>query len=122
MLNKDILSTFEGLQSLRQEANRRLPARTSFAIVRNVKTLQPIVEDIQSSYNELIMKYAEPIEGEKYRVKEENMGEFTTELNNLYSLDTEVPIIKIKFSDIEDLDFSLEETEALYFMIEDGEA
>lgn len=122
MLNKDIMSCFEGLQNLRQAASRRLPARTSFAIVRNIKTLQPIVEDIQSAYNELIMKYAEPIEGDKFRVKEENMAEFTTELTNLYSLDTEVSIIKIKFTDIENLDFSLEETEALYFMIEDGEA
>ena len=68
------------------------------------------------------MKYAEPVEGDKFRVKEENMTEFTTELNSLYSLDTDVPIVKIKFADIENLDFSLEETEALYFMIEDGEA
>lgn len=122
MLNKDIISSFEGLQKLRQAASRRLPARTSFAIVRNIKTLQPIVEDIQTAYNELIMKYAEPIEGDKFRVKEENMSEFTTELNSLYNLDTEVPIVKIKFTDIENLDFSLEETEALYFMIEDEEA
>ena len=122
MLNKDIITSFEGLQKLRQEASRRLPARTSFAIVRNIKALQPIVEDIQSSYNDLIMKYAEPVEGDKFRVKEENMIEFTTELNNLYSLDTDVAIMKIKFADIENLDFSLEETDALYFMIEDGEA
>lgn len=122
MLNKDIMSCFEGLQNLRQAASRRLPARTSFAIVRNIKTLQPVVEDIQSAYNELIMKYAEPIEGDKFRVKEENMTEFTTELNNLYNLDTEVSIIKINFADIENFDFSLEETEALYFMIEEGEA
>jgi hypothetical protein len=50
------------------------------------------------------------------------MSEFTTELNSLYNLDTEVPIVKIKFADIENFDFSLEETEALYFMIEDEEA
>ena len=122
MRNQDIISSFEGLQKLRQAANRRLPARTSFAIVRNIKTLQPIVEDIQAAYNELIMKYAEPIEEDKFRVKEENKTEFTTEHKNLYSLDTDVSIVKIKFTDIENLDFSLEETEALYFMIEDGEA
>lgn len=122
MRNQDIVSSFEGLQKLRQAASRRLPARTSFAIIRNIKTLQPIVEDIQAAYNELIMKYAEPVEGDKFRVKEENMQDFTIELNNLYNLDTDVPIIKIKFADIENLDFSLEETDALYFMIEDGEA
>lgn len=122
MLNKDIISTFEGLQNLRQAANRRLPARTSFAIVRNSKILQPIVEDIQAAYNELIMKYAEPVEEDKFRVKQENMKDFTTELNSLYNLDTDIQIVKIKFADIENLELSLEEIEALYFMIEDGEA
>jgi hypothetical protein len=66
MKNSDIMSCYEGLTNLRQGANRRLPARTSFAIIRNLKTLQPIVEDIQTAYNELIIKYAEPVEGDRY--------------------------------------------------------
>lgn len=121
MTNKDILSCFEGLQKLRQAADRRLPARTSFAIVRNIKTLQPIVDDFRESYQELLDKYGDPIENDQYQIKTEHLQDFNDELNNLYNLDISLDIVKIKFSDIEDLDFSLEETEALYFMIEDGE-
>ena len=121
MTNKDILSCFEGLQKLRQAADRRLPARTSFAIVRNIKTLQPIVDDFRESYQELLDKYGEPIENDQYQIKLENVTIFNDELNNLYNLDIDLDIVKIKFSDIENLDFSLEETEALYFMMEDGE-
>ena len=122
MLNKDIMSCFEGLQNLRKATDRRLPARTSFAIIRNIKTLQPIVEDIQSTYRDLVDKYAEPIDNEHFRVKEENIKIFSDESNALYNLNTEVPIIKISFTDIENFEFSLEEIEALYFMIEEGEA
>lgn len=122
MTNKEILSIYEGLQKLRESANRRLPARTSFAIIRNLKTLQPIVEDIQTAYSELIYKYAEPVEGDKFKVKDGCLETFNTEVTNLYAVENDVPIIKIKFSDIENLDFTLAETEALYFMIEDGEA
>ena len=121
MTNKDILSCFEGLQKLRQATDRRLPARTSFAIVRNIKTLQPIVDDFRESYQELLDKYGEPIENDQYQIKPENVTIFNDELNNLYNLDIDLDIVKIKFSDIENLDFSLEETEALYFMMEDGE-
>ena len=121
MTNKDILSCFEGLQKLRQAADRRLPARTSFAIVRNIKTLQPIVDDFRESYQELLDKYGDPIENDQYQIKPEHLQDFNDELNNLYNLDISLDIVKIKFSDIEDLVFSLEETEALYFMIEDGE-
>lgn len=122
MTNKDILSCFEGLQKLRQAADRRLPARTSFAIVRNIKTFQPIVEDFQDAYRELLNKYADLIDGDRYQVKEENLAIFNTELDNLYNLDIDCQIVKINFADIENLDFSLDETEALYFMIEDWEA
>lgn len=122
MTNKDILSCFEGLQKLRQAADRRLPARTSFAIVRNIKTFQPIVEDFQDAYRELLNKYADLIDGDRYQVKEENLTIFNTELDNLYNLDIDCQIVKINFADIENLDFSLDEIEALYFMIEDWEA
>lgn len=121
MKNQEILTCFEGLQKLRQAADRRLPARASFAIVRNIKTLQPIVDDFRESYQSLLDRYAEPIENDQYQVKAENIQEFNNELDNLYNLDINLEIVKIKFSDIEDFDFSLEETEALYFMMENGE-
>jgi len=66
MKNNEIISCYEGLQNLRQAATRRLPARTSFAVIRNLKTLQPIVEDIQTAYNEIIAKYADPVEDNRY--------------------------------------------------------
>lgn len=123
MKNSEIISCYEGLTNVRQAATRRLPARVAFAIIRNLKTLQPIVEDIQTTYNELLTKYADPVEGEdnRFKVKEGCLDPFNTEVSALYDLDTEVPIVKIKFSDIENLDFTLNETEALYFMIDDGE-
>jgi hypothetical protein len=90
--------------------------------VRNIKTFQPIVEDFQDAYRELLNKYADLIDGDRYQVKEENLAIFNTELDNLYNLDIDCQIVKINFADIENLDFSLDETEALYFMIEDWEA
>jgi len=123
MLNSDIIDIYEGLQKLREGASKPLPARISFAIIRNLKTLQPIVEAIQTTYSELLAKYADPIEGEnnRFKVKDGCLDILNQEMTNLYSLDTEVPLIKIKFSEIENLHFSLNEIDALYFMIEDGE-
>lgn len=123
MKNQDIITAFEGLSNLRQAATQSLPARISFTIIRNLKTLQPIVEDIQMTYNSLLQKYADPIEGEdnQYQVKDGFIDTFTKEVNDLYDYDTEVSITKLKFSDIENLNFTLSEIDSLYFMIEDGE-
>jgi len=49
------------------------------------------------------------------------MDDLNREMNSLYDLDTEVTLTKVKFSDLENLSFSLSDTEALYFMIEDNE-
>lgn len=123
MKNQDIMAAYEGLNSLRKAATQRLPARVSFAVIRNMKLFQPIVEDIQTTYNELITRYAVPIEGEnnQFKVKDEFLDTFNKEMKDLYTTETDLPIVKIKFSDIEALDFSLSETEALYFMIDDWE-
>ena len=123
MTNKEIISSFEGLQNLRQAATQRLPARITFAIIRNLKILQPIVEDIQIAYNELLSKYADPIQEQpgQFKVKDGCLDQLNEEMNALYSVDNDLPLAKIKFSDIENLSFSLSETDALYFMIEDNE-
>ena len=46
MLNKDIVTMYRGLTSLASDLETKLPAKVSFAIVRNIKLLTPIVEDI----------------------------------------------------------------------------
>ena len=44
MLNKDIVTMYRGLTSLASDLETKLPAKVSFAIVRNIKLLTPIVK------------------------------------------------------------------------------
>ena len=53
MLNKDIVTMYRGLTSLASDLETKLPAKVSFAIVRNIKLLTPIVEDIDFDYLEI---------------------------------------------------------------------
>lgn len=121
MKNQDIITCFDGLANLREGSSTRFPARVSYAIARNIKLLQPIVEDIQTAYNGLINQYAEPIEGEptKFKVKENNITILNEEVTKLYNMETDVSLVKIKFSDIESLELSIKDTEALMLMIEE---
>lgn len=121
MKNKDILTCADGLYSLREAATQRLPARITFAIIRNLKLLQPIVEDIQTTYTEVLTKYATRTESGQYQIKDGCLDKLNAEMNDLYNTDTDVQLVKIKFEDIENLEFTLAETESLYWMLEEKE-
>ena len=54
MTNNEILSLYEGLQSVKNSGDIKFPARTTFIVVRNMKTLEPIVDAIVEAKNGLL--------------------------------------------------------------------
>ena len=123
MKNQDIINCYKGLAEMRKAPMRRLPGRTCFTIIKNMKTLEPIVESIEAAYNEIVLKYADPVDGEtnSFQVREGQKENLTQELNELYNIDTEVNLTKIQLSEIAKCDCSINEMEALYLMIEEDE-
>lgn len=123
MKNQDIINCYKGLSEMKKAPMRRLPARTCFTIIKNMKTLEPIVESIEATYNEIVLKYADPINGENnnFQIREGQKEALTQELEELYNIDTEINLTKIQLSEIAKCDCSINEMEALYIMIEDNE-
>ena len=120
MLNKDIITTYTNLASLRESSQQRFPARVSFAITRNIRLLQPIVEDFDASRRELILQYGTPTgEDDQYIIND--IPAFNKEASDLENADTEVNLTKINISDIESLDLTVQEMDALYPMIREEE-
>nr|DAM21847.1 MAG TPA: Protein of unknown function (DUF1617) [Caudoviricetes sp.] len=63
MLNKDIVTMYRGLTSLASDLETKLPAKVSFAIVRNIKLLTPIVEDIDFARQSVAATYGVEVDG-----------------------------------------------------------
>nr|DAR80365.1 MAG TPA: Protein of unknown function (DUF1617) [Caudoviricetes sp.] len=63
MLNKDIVTMYRGLTSLASDLETKLPAKVSFAIVRNIKLLTPIVEDIDFARQSVATSYGVEVDG-----------------------------------------------------------
>ena len=121
MKNQNILEVVRKLQTLQTSNGIRFNAQVSFAIIRNIHMLEPIAQDIQDAYGMLVRKYGEPIEGEngEFKIKSENLPAFKEEVKILEDMDTSVNIVKIKFNDIKNQMLSVQEMDALYFMIEE---
>lgn len=119
MLNKDIVTMYRGLTSLASDLETKLPAKVSFAIVRNIKLLTPIVEDIDFARQSVAATYGVEVDGGGYSIPEQQIDTVNQELTAIAETEIDVPIVKVKMSDIENLNISVGIAEALEFMIEE---
>ena len=121
MLNRDIITMYQGLSQLASNEGMRLPARVSFAVVRNLKMLIPIIEDIDMARQSIAETYGtlDVDNPTQYRIPENNRDTVNRELDAIMETEVDVPLVKIKMTEIEDLNISIAMAEALMFMVEE---
>ena len=121
VLNRDIITMYQGLSQLASNEGMRLPARVSFAVVRNLKMLIPIIEDIDMARQSIAETYGtlDIDNPTQYRIPENNRDTVNQELDTIMETEVDVPLVKIKMTEIEDLNISIAMAEALMFMVEE---
>lgn len=121
VLNRDIITMYQGLSQLASNEGMRLPARVSFAVVRNLKMLIPIIEDIDIARQSIAETYGtlDVDNPTQYRIPENNRDTVNQELDAIMETEVDVPLVKIKMTEIEDLNISIAMAEALMFMVEE---
>lgn len=121
VLNRDIIIMYQGLSQLASNDEMRLPARVSFAVARNLKMLIPIIEDIDMARQSIAETYGtlDIDNPTQYRIPENNRDTVNQELDAIMETEVDVPLVKIKMTEIEDLNISIAMAEALMFMVEE---
>lgn len=118
MTNKELYNIWEGIQQAKEIA---FPARVTFALVKNTKMIMPIVESLVEARNQLLRAYGEedPEIAGKFTILPGKVKEFTQEMEALDKIENDITFQKIKMSDIESLNLSVQVMEALFPMIEE---
>ena len=118
--NKEITSIFEGLALVRR-SEITFPAKIGYAIVRNIRILEPIYQDIIDSRNRIILDNSKEKQAEQdfYTVAEDKKDFVNKELKSLGEAENDISLTKIKMKDIESLDLPIDIVEGLFYMIED---
>lgn len=121
VLNRDIITMYQGLSQLASNEEMRLPARVSFAVVRNLNVLIPIIKDIDMARQSIAETYGtlDVDNPTQYRIPENNRDTVNQELDAIMETEVDVPLVKIKMTEIEDLNISIAMAEALMFMVEE---
>lgn len=121
MLNKDLVQIYDNLYRLRECSDIRFPAKVSFCIMRNIKILLPTVEAFEFARTTILQTYGAPAEDKPgfYKIDDDKIDAAMQELTNLENIDIKVEFQKIKLQDIESLNLSIQDMDALYPMLEE---
>lgn len=121
MKNQDIYNYTQKINHFFEESYTKiLPAKMNFIIQKNKLILNSNYELMENTRRDVILKYGSYNKTEdSYNFTEESKNLANKELKELMDLDQDVNISKIKLSDLEGLEFTLEQMEALMFMIEE---
>ena len=120
MSNKDILEITEGLSNIVQDQSC-LPGSVSYSVIRNLKILSSIAEDIYNERKKIIERYGEQVDDITYSIPEEKRDAANKELNNLLAVNTSVPLATFSIDILQGYDIPLKVMNILYFMVEADE-
>ena len=117
MTNNEIYTINSNLMDVFKEENNTyyFSAKINFLIQKNKKNIMDAAIHIEKVRIEIINKY----KNEEGQIPSEKVNEVNKELNDLLNLEQDVYIYKIPFEDLEGIEFTSAQANALMFMIND---
>ena len=119
LTNNQIFHLYEGLNILK--SNKELPIKVSFALLQNIKTIEPIYQSVITLRDNLAMENGDVNEKGFVSIHPEKIAFVNKELAALGAEETEVNLRMIKLSDIEDINMSIEDLASLEIIISEDE-
>ena len=117
--NEEIYFINQQLNKIFEESHQYLPAKVNFYIQKNKKQIMDLAMEIEQARINIIQNFGEHAEENKYFIPDENITLAQKELNDLLNITQEIEVYTISLDDIENLQFTLPQMEALMFMIEE---
>ena len=121
MTNNEIYTYATQLMSAFQDTEQKFPVKVNFYFLKNRKLLLDLAREIEQSRSEILEEHGVlNDETNQYEFAPEKVDIVNTELTNLFALEQEVNIYKVKIDNFNDTDsLTTAQMEALMFMIED---
>jgi parvulin-like peptidyl-prolyl isomerase len=120
ILNYNLYQMVEGLTSLSNDNKIYIPAKANFFIQKNISILAAAAQEIEKARLDIAQHYGEMSEETgSYKIPEDKMEIVQKELNDLFNIEQEIDIKKIKIEDLGDAQFTSSQMQTLMIMIDD---
>lgn len=95
-----------------------IPVKLNFAIQKNLSVLSRLKEEIENNRVKIASEYGKlNSEGTQFIIEKENREKVEQELNDLFTMEQEIDIRTCSLSQIEGIDLTMEQMQAIMFMI-----
>ena len=119
LTNEEIYLINQKLNKSFEQSNQYLPARINFYIQKNKKIIADLASVIEEARNAIILEFGSPDEEGRVTISQDKIPEANKEIYDLFSIKQEVNIDLISLESIENYSFTMDQMEALMFMIEE---
>lgn len=121
MKNENIIILYENLKKAFDDNTKYFPAKINFIIHKNINLLKSFSEEIYRERDAIIQHYGDIIDNvaETYQIPEQFKKIAQQELDELLEIEQNINILYIKLNQIENLEFTSNQMEAIMFMIEE---
>lgn len=119
LTNEEIYLINQKLNKSFEQSNQYLPARINFYIQKNKKIIADLASVIEEARNTIILEFGSPDEEGRVTISQDKVPEANKEIYDLFSIKQEVNIDLISLESIENYSFTMDQMEALMFMIEE---
>lgn len=119
LTNEEIYLINQKLNSSFEQSNQYLPARINFYIQKNKKIIADLASVIEEARNAIILEFGSPDEEGRVIISQDKIPEANKEIYDLFSIKQEINVDLISLESIENYSFTMDQMEALMFMIEE---
>lgn len=120
MTNDEIYRYAVGIMNAFNNIETPMPAAISFSITKNKKTISALAEDIEKYRIDILNRYgAKIVENNIVSIPEEKVNDANKELEELLTISQEVRIYTFSIEDLQDVNLSPAQMEAILFMIDE---
>ena len=119
LTNEEIYLINQKLNKSFEQSNQYLPARINFYIQKNKKIIADLASVIEEARNTIILEFGSPDEEGRVTIPQDKIPEANKEIYDLFSIKQEINVDLISLESIENYSFTMDQMEALMFMIEE---
>lgn len=116
--NKEILDIVSNFNTAFTDFNEYISAKVNFKIQKNMKLLEELASEIESSRMAIGKRYGEVNEN-GYEIPTDKIDIVNEELKELLDIQQEISLMYIKIDELDSIKLTMSQMSALIFMIEE---
>lgn len=119
LTNQQIYENAIAIMVAFSEAGKKyIPVKLNFAIQKNLVALATLRDEIEKNRMAILTEYGTLNEEQsQYDIKPEYQEKVSQELQDLFTIEQEVEIKTCSLADIENIDLTMEQMQAIMFMV-----